>query len=515
MSPSDPRGARLAEPAQGLRQGIANASASLVCGITQGLGWQLVNANLPAIQGSLGASAAEATWLTTAYFSTAITSIVLGSKVRLHYGLHTFANAAAAAFLAIAVLHLFTTSLPTAIAVRAAHGVAAAPLAMMAIFYMVQAFPPRLMPAGVVLGLGTLQLGAPLARLASQDLLEIGQWHGLYLLDVALALLTLAAINAVRLEPMPRQDALSRGDFISFPLWAAAVALLCVVVTQGPQHWWRDAPWLGVCLAAAIACLGLFAAVELNRERPMLNLGWITSPYVLRLVATVIVFRLVISEQAAVIALLGSLGLSNDQLHGLQWLVLSGTAAGLFAAIGLALRASPTAAGVAAAALIAAGAWIDSQSSALTRVPEVLVSQALLAAGASMFFGVSVLVGFGHVARQGMKDAISFFAIFPAAQFIGSLLGTAWVTTFVADRRERNLSALAEHLTLADPVVAMRVARQGIGAFAQDASREATLLAYNQLFQIIAAIAMAIVAWLLALALGRRLFPATTPKEAP
>ena len=502
------------EPAYEPRKGVASAAVALVCGITQGLGWQLVNANLAGIQGALGASAAEATWLTTAYFSTAITSILLVSKLRLHYGLHTFANTAAGVFLAIALLHLFTSSLPTAIAVRAAHGVAAAPLAMLAIFYMVQAFPRRLMPAGLVLGLGTLQLGGPLARIVSQELLELGQWHGLYLLDVALALLTLAVINAVKLEPMPRQEALSRGDFISFLLWAAGIALICVVITQGPQHWWRDSAWLGVCLAAAVACLGLFVAVELNRDRPMLNLHWIASPYVLQLVATVIVFRLVIAEQTAVIGLLGALGLSNDQLHGLQWLVLAATVAGLFAAIALALRISPSAAGIAAAALIAAGAWLDSQSSALTRAPEVFASQALLATGASMFFAASVLVGFGRVARDGMKDAISFFAIFPAAQFIGSLLGMAWVSTYVADRREHNLSALAEHLTLADPDVAMRVARQGLGALAQEATREATVLAYNQLFHVIAAVAVGIIAWLAVLELRRRLFPAPANKEA-
>jgi MFS family permease len=506
--------ASAADQAFDLRQGLASAAVSLVCGITQGLGWQLVNTNLAAIQGSLGATAAEATWLTTAYFSTAITSILLVSKFRVHYGLRALANAGAGAFLAIAVLHLFTSSLPSAIAVRAAHGIAAAPLAMMAIFYMVQAFPQRLMPAGVVLGLGTLQLGAPLSRIVSQDLLELGLWHGLYLLDVALALLTLAAINAVKLKPLPREDALSRGDFISFPLWAAGVALLCVVITQGPQHWWRDSAWLGVALAAAIACLGLFAAVELNRERPMLNLRWIASPYVLRLVATVIVFRLVISEQAAVIGLLGALGLTNDQLHGLQWLVLAGTVAGLFVAIALAIRVSPIAAGIAAAVLIAAGAWLDAGSSALTRAPEVFLSQTLIALGASMFFAASVLVGFGRIAKDGMKDAISFFAIFPAAQFIGTLLGTAWVATFIADRREHNLSALAEHLTLADPEVAMRVARQGIGALAQEATREATLLAYNQLFHVIAAIAVGIIVWFLALALGRQHFETAANKGA-
>src|SRR5262245_30044483 len=56
-------------PAYDLRVGLASAGVSLVVGLSQGLGLQLVSANLPAVQGSLGAAPAEAAWLTTAYFA--------------------------------------------------------------------------------------------------------------------------------------------------------------------------------------------------------------------------------------------------------------------------------------------------------------------------------------------------------------------------------------------------------------------------------------------------------------
>jgi MFS family permease len=510
-----------AEAPYDLRHGIASAAVSLIAGITQSLGWQLVNTNAGAIQGALGASAAEATWLTTAYFATAITSVLLITKFRLQYGLRAFVNAGVACFLAVAVMHLFAVSLSSAIAVRAAHGIAAAPLAMVAILYMMQAFPKRLLPAGVVLGLGTLQLGGPLSRIVSRDLLEYGQWQGLYLLEVALAMICLAAVNAVKLDPEPRQKVLSRGDLVSFPLWAAGIALLCVVITQGRVHWWTDSSFIGVSLAAAIACLGLFAVVDLNRKRPLLNLGWIASPAMLRIVATVILFRLVVSEQAAVIGLLNVLGLNNDQMHALSLLVLAGTVVGFFIAIVIAIRVSPTAVGVLAAAFVAAGAWVDSHSSALTRVAEVYFSQSLLALAASMFFAASIMVGFGKIAAEGMKNAVSFFGVFPAAQILGSLLGTAWIATFVADRQEHNFAVLAERLSMADPQVAARVSQlagsvagvvperaeraiQGVSLLAQQTTREAYVIAYNELFQLMAVIAVGLILWLLASAVLKR-----------
>src|SRR6202008_1409327 len=60
-----------ASPAYDVRRGLASAGAALFLGFSQGLGLQLVNTNLPAVQGSLDASAAEAAWLSAAYFSAA------------------------------------------------------------------------------------------------------------------------------------------------------------------------------------------------------------------------------------------------------------------------------------------------------------------------------------------------------------------------------------------------------------------------------------------------------------
>ena len=133
------------------------------------------------------------------------------------------------------------------------------------------------MVAGLLMGFAMLQVGLPLSRVISTNLLEIGQWHGLFLIDVALAVLSFGAINAVSLAPSPRQKAFSAGDLISFPLYAAGLALLCIVVSQGRLHWWRDADWLGVCLACAIGCIGLFVAVELRRSNPLLDLRWLAS----------------------------------------------------------------------------------------------------------------------------------------------------------------------------------------------------------------------------------------------
>ena len=118
------------------RRTIGCAVVSVLIGLSQGLTVYGVNNNLGALQGALGATAAEASWLSTAYFATAVSAVTLLTKMRLQYGLVRFANWSLAAFVLVGLLYLAAPNLGSAIAVRAAVGFAAAPLIALANLYM-------------------------------------------------------------------------------------------------------------------------------------------------------------------------------------------------------------------------------------------------------------------------------------------------------------------------------------------------------------------------------------------
>ncbi|MFC5519979.1 MFS transporter [Polaromonas jejuensis] len=485
-------------------QGLSFMAVSLLLGITQGLGVNLVNSNLTGIQGSLGATAAEASWLTTAYFATNITASLLLTKVRYQYGLRLFADVVIVLFLLLALAHLFTQHLGSAIAVRAALGLAAAPISSLAVLYMVQAFPPARAMTGAVLGFAMTQIGAPLSRIISEELLQNGQWQGIHLVDAALAILCVAAINVVRPKHVPTQKMFARGDGIVFTLYALALGLLCVVLTQGRLRWWSDTPWLGVCLAGAVLCFGLYLVIELRREKPLLDLHWLASPFMLRFMAAILLFRIVLSEQSVgAVGLMNTLGFTNDQMHLLFVFVTVGTMAGF----GLALLALPSRRfgllGDAALVLIMLAAWMDGQSTVLTRPHDLYLSQTLLAAASSMFLASAMLQGFGHVIAGGMKNLISFIAVFSGGQALAGLVGQAWLSTLLAERQRLHYGQLVEHLQQSDPQVVQRLAQLG-GAYAatlndaaargnqaltllsQQVTQQSYVMAYNDLFHTVA-----------------------------
>lgn len=508
---------------------------SLLLGLTQGLGFNLINNNLPWIQGALGASPTEAAWLATAYTATNATIGLLAIKFRFQFGLRLFADIGLGLFILIAVAHLFTNDLRSAIAVRAASGVAATALSTLALLYMVAAVPEHRRPMGIALGVGWSQLAAPLSRLVSSDLLQIGQWHGLYLLEIALSLLCLAAVNLVRVPPVPRVKMFQGRDFVTFALFAPGVALLCAVLSQGRLVWWLDAPWLGWALAAAIVLLAASVLVELHRKQPLLHIRWLSSADMLRLVVIILLFRLVLSEQGVgAFGFLQAMGMNNDQMRGLSWVMFWATLAGV---IGVALTINParvSTPALIALLLIAAAAWWDSQVTNLTRPTQMYFSQGLIAFASALFLPAAMLAGFSRAMRQGQEFLVSFAVIFGAGQSLGALAGSAFLGTFVIARERYHSAQIVERLALSDPQVAARV-RQYAGAYAgaitdpalrqgeglallgQVATREATVLAYGDVFRLIAVLSLLVFVYLLALRLredARDRAAALRPAEA-
>jgi MFS family permease len=536
ISPSDTAAlaaAPLVDAPFDARHAAACAATSLLLGLTQGLGVNLVSTNLSSIQGSLGATAVEASWLTVAYTATNLSAVLLLAKVRFQFGLRWFATVGIIAFLAVGVLHMFVAQFASAVLARAMLGVAAAPLSSLAQLYMADAFPSRLRTLGLVLGFGTLQLGAPIARVISSDLLEIALWRGLHMIEVALSLICLAMLAVVHLKPIPTQKAFNRGDIPSFILYASALALLCVVLSEGRLLWWTDAPWLGTCLALAIALFGLYVVIELNRDQPLLDLRWLTSPFMLRFMLAVLLFRIVLSEQSVgAVGLMTALGLLNDQMHELFVWITIATALGFVLALPAVASRQLDWLGLIALMLIIGAAWYDSGVTAQTRPAQLLVSQTILAFATSMFLAAAIAIGFLHVVATGMKNLINLIAVLSGLQPLAALAGTAWLSSFIFLRQKMHYAHLVEALGQGDPQVASRLgelslpyagalndpqlrAAQGVGGLVQQVTQQAAVQAYSEVFELIAFIAALTLAWLVALKLWRLKLARPLIEEVP
>ena len=504
-SPSTP----IHRPAKRVAYGIVGL---LVC-LTGALGNAVVTANLQNLQGSFAAWSTEIAWLPAVYVMTNVSINLLLVKFRQQFGLRAFTEGFLVLYVLVTFFHLFVNDLNSALMVRAAHGMVAAALSSLGIYYQVQAWPAKHRLKALTIGITGSSLAIPLARLFSTELLQIDEWRGLYFFELGLALVSLACVIALKLPPSDRKKVFEKKDFITFILLAPGMGLICAVLSLGRLDWWFEAPWIGWSLAAAVVLVISAIIFEHNRTNPLLNTRWLSSGSILRLGLIMVLIRIVLAEQnTGVIGWLQYVGLQNEQMTSLAWSIFAGILCGIIASC-LTLNPTrlywPTAT---ALALIMIASLLDSQSTSLTRPDQLMLSQFLLGFGSAFFLAPAMLAGIGGVIAD-QRNLVSFSVLFGMSQNIGGLLGSAILGTFQTWREKFHSSQLADQITTLNPLINDRLQQyiqqyqSQIGdstllnvqasALLQTASTlEANILAYNDTYLLTAAISAATLLWI-------------------
>jgi len=469
----------------------------------------LVQVNVGTIAGSLGLYVAQASLLPAIYVAMNASANLTLIKARAQFGIPAVAHGLLIVYAAVALLQLVVPGFAASMLIRAVSGVFAALLITLSIYYLMQAFPPGPRgPLAIVIGLGLIQVGSPLARQVPVELLAQNSWRVLHLLELATALGVLVLIAVVRLPPVERTRAFEMADLVTIGLATAGLLLLCGVIGTGRILWWTDTPVLGLTLAASVPLFILAWVVEIHRRRPLMQFAWLGSADIVRFAIVALVVRFALAEQTyGSVGLLTSGGLTNDQLRTLFAIVavamLAGTAA---AALTLSPQRVPWQIMV-AALIISVGAWMDAHSTNLTRPEQLYFSQALLGFGTTLFIGPALLSGFQRMLSRGPDYFISIIVLFSVTQNVGGLAGSAALGTYQTIQAKSHAAALSEDLLGAHPNVVERIGLgaaavadvvvdpaqrtgQGVSQLAKALAQEANVLAYNDVFILVSIVAL-------------------------
>ncbi|QJT80891.1 MFS transporter [Kosakonia sp. MUSA4] len=485
----------------------------LVC-LTGALGNAMVTANLQNLQGTFAAWSTEIAWLPAVYVMTNASINLLLVKFRQQYGLRAFTEGFLVLYVLVTFFHLFINDLSSAMFVRAAHGMVAAALSSLGIYYQIQAWPAKHRLKALTIGITGSSLAIPMARLFSSELLQLNEWRGLYLFELGLALISLGCVIALKLPPGDRKKVFEKKDFITFFLLAPGMALLCAVLSLGRLDWWFEAPWIGWALAAAVVLIVAAIAFEHNRSNPLLNIRWLSSGSIVRLGLIMLLIRIVLAEQnTGVFGWLQYVGLQNEQMTKLAWSILAGIVCGIVASC---LTIKPQRLAwpiVTSLVLMIIASLMDSHSTSLTRPNQLIISQFLLGFASAFFIAPAMLTGIGGVIAEP-RNLVSFSVLFGMSQNIGGLLGSAILGTFQTWREKYHSSLLADQLTTLNPLVNDRLqfysqmyqsmlgdssllSTQAVTQLQTVSTLEANILAYNDTYLLTASIAAATLIWIL------------------
>jgi MFS family permease len=496
-----------ANPDHPLRRRVGYFFAATLIGLTGGLGSAFVTVNLPFLQGTLGLSPDDGAWLLAAYYMTNVTANLLLIKYRQQFGLQPFVRYVLLAYALVTFAHLFINDFWSTLAVRAISGLAGSGLSTLTILYFMQGLPAPKRLAGIMLGISVPQIAVPIARVLSPDLLTWDDWRMTYVFEVGLALATLAAVVILPLPPSEQEDAFERQDFLTFGLLGPGLCLVIAVLCQGRLLWWTETPWIGRALVAAIVLITAALLVEHGRRNPLINTRWLGTGAIVRLMLVAAAVRILLSEQSfGSVGFLMVVGMGVEQMMMLNIVVVIASIAGVIVMLAT-FRPHDVGLPIGIAILmIAVAAFIDANTTNLTRPADFYLTQAMIGFASVLFLGTAMVIGIARTLLAGTQNLVSFVVLFSVSQSIGGLAGSAALGTFQSVREKFHSHELVQRIVPTDPLVAMRVrggggmlggvvtdpdqrSAQGLALLARQVAREANILAFNDVFFIVGVLA--------------------------
>lgn len=507
-----------ATPDHPTRRKVFYLLIGIFIGITASFQNGLLVANLTQIQGEMGLTPVEGGWISVAYNMTNACITVLLYKIRQQFGMALFSKITLFSLLAATSLqwlvssHLLDTSAIIIepyyleIIARGLSGMVASAMTVLAIFYCLQGMPTAKRISGLILGFGLVQFGIPLSRIISPYLAVDGQLETLFLFELGLTLICFALINILELPPGNTEKVFEKLDFLSFAFFASGLAALAVFLVQGRIQWWTT-PWLSYPLIIAVVTISIALWIETHRKNPMLQVRWMRSRNIIAFTITGAVMRILLSEQnVGAAGLLANLGYGNDQLITFYAVILAASVLALVISIFRTNAMDLRRPVIFAVALIAIGAWLDTDISLNSAPYMFYVSQFMIAFAAVYFMGPMVFEGMFRAIANGPAYIISFSVIFSISQTIGGLAGAAAIQAFTTIRTQMHYADMVSSLNLGDPALMAQVADAGrilstqitdanqanvaaMGQVLQSIQRQATVAAYADLFFLMATIA--------------------------
>lgn len=232
----------------------------------------IVNSALPTIQGEIGASGTEGTWIATAYLVAEIVIIPLSAWLERLLGLRTLLLIAATLFTGFSMLCGVATDLTTMIIGRVGQGFTGGALVPTAMTIIATRLPRSQQPIGNAIFGVTAILGPVLGPLVGGWLTENISWHYAFFINLPIGMLLITLLIVGLPHQKPRLEELMRADWMGIAGLALGLGGLTVVLEEGQREQWFESR--EIVLLSCMSALGfaLLIAGQIFAHRPVIKL---------------------------------------------------------------------------------------------------------------------------------------------------------------------------------------------------------------------------------------------------
>ncbi len=460
---------------------------------------QITNASLANIEGAIGASPSEGSWISTAYLIAEIITIPLTGWLGQVIGLKRYLLANSALFLVFSVCCARSDSLTALILSRCGQGFCGGVLIPTAVTVLRTRLPRAQQPIGVsIFGL-TSTLAPALGPTLGGWLTDNLSWHYLFYINLLPGAVTLVLFTRA-LDPAPaRWRELKRGDWTGIALMATGLSSLTVVLEEGQRATWFGSDLIRTLSVLAVVGITGFVLRELSVRAPLINLRLLGNRSIGSACVLMTLFGAASLGSVYIIPLYCAQiqGYDPEQIgtvvmwSGLPQLLIFPMMPWLMRSVDPRLLVG------AGALLFAVSCFVNTALTQDVGMQQLILPQVLRAIGQPLF-----AVPLSQLATTGLppRDTADAAALSSMLRNLGGSVCIAMISTVIERREHFHFSVIAERLTANGVAVQGQVAmltarggpadaamahRRALATMAAAVRQQATIMSYSDAFFII------------------------------
>jgi MFS transporter, DHA2 family, multidrug resistance protein len=426
----------------------------------------IVNSALPQIQGEIGATGTEGTWIGTGYLVSEVVMIPLSAWLSRMLGLRTLLLSCGLLFTAFSVQCGLSSTLIAMIVGRVGQGFFGGALIPTAQTIVRTRLPHHQIPVGMtVFGLIVL-LGPLVGPVLGGWLTENWSWQWCFFINlpVAVALVSLLLLGMPH-EPM-RMHEWVEADWLGVAGMSVGLSSLTVVLEEGQRDQWFQSDLIRTLSVTAVVGLALMLIAQFTSRRPVIKLRLLKNRSYASVIIIIISIGMVLYDILYVLPQFLSI-ISGYNAEQSGWvLALSGIPAFLLMPVLPRIIGRANLRLVVACGLICFGAscFIDIHLTAQSSGGDFVLSQLLRGFGQILSFMPLNQASVGAVSREDTADAAGLFNM---ARNLGGSVGLALLGVFIDRRVELHADFIRQSVSANSQLLQERLSTQA-AFFAQN-----------------------------------------------
>lgn len=458
----------------------------------------IIGVALPYMQGTFSAAPDQLAWLVTSFIIGTAVMTAASGWLSTRFGRKRIFVASIAGFTISSVMCGFATGLDEIVIWRTLQGLLGAPLIPLGQAITIDAFPREKQALGTALwGMGAVS-GSVVGPYVGGYLVEAYSWPWVFFINLPIGLLAL--VGAIAFVPETPRDAERRLDWFGFATIMAAIIATQLMLNRGERLGWFGSTEILIETGLAMLALYLLVTHSLTTHRPFLEVRLFLNAnfsislffiFVYGLLTYLPVFLLPLLLQGlggysmtSVGALLGSRGLGV--LFGLAVIGL------LIARVDARILA-----GAGFLSLVVSG-WGMSLWSMEIRTWDVIWTGFIQGIGAGVTFVPISVLAFSTMPERLRTEGLAFLHLMLN---MGTAVGVAAIFNVLSRGIQINHEVMAAHVNPYNDLFRYRFSPEawdlsepsGLIALDAEITRQATMIAYNNSFYLIAIVGIVVI----------------------